>query len=274
MEALDVVLTVVAQVIAVIGVILQAIVAWAIRNPGEALVFLGGFVVLLGTVIQSGTRGVLFRFGRVRRVLEPGFHPLIPWFDQVKKVHTRAHTVDVPAQRVTSADGMVYDVDANVVYRVADAIRASVEVDDYKRGVEVKTALAVQELVRRRDRAALRERADLDEELTATLGPQLARWGLELERAGLTTIAPAGHTVRLTQLEVRSRERAQALEILRQGGLSERVALGLLGASDHRLVSRSHQRYRDAQVAARARAKARAREAAPAPEARPAAAEE
>lgn len=255
------------QAFAVARVFLLALLRWVVENPCESFTMVLGFGMLLGTVIQSGTRGVQFRFGRVRGLLEPGFHPLLPWFDQVQKVHTRAVTLDVPAQRVTTRDGMVYDVDANVVYRLADPVKALVEVDDWKHGVATRVALTVHELVRTRDRGQVREREDLDQELTELLGPRLAAWGIVVERAGFTSIAPTGHTLHVTQLAVLVRERTAALGILRAGGVPDRLAVALLGA-DRRLVSHAHRRYARAQ-AARTRAELRA-VAAPAPPARPA----
>ena len=234
------------------GLLLKAVIAWASDDPCQAFTVLLGFAMLLGTVIQTGTRGVLYRFGRARRELEPGFHFLLPWFDQVQKVPTRAITIDVAAQRVTTRDGMVYEVDANVVYTLSQPTKALVEVDDWKHGVATRVALTVQELVRQSDREAVREREDLDQALMELLAPRLAPWGVEVLRAGFTSIAPTAHTLHVTQQRARARERAEALEVLRAGGLPDRVALALLGA-DRRLVGRSRRRYARAQVAARAR---------------------
>lgn len=243
-----------------IGLLFEGIVSWAVNNPCEAFTAFLGFAMLLGTVIQSGTRGVLYRFGRARRELEPGFHFMLPWFDQVQKVPTRAITIDVDAQRVTTSDGMVYEVDANVVYTLSEPTKALVEVDDWKHGVATRVALTVQELARTRDRAAIREREDLDQQLMELLGPRLAPWGVTVLRAGFTSIAPTAHTLHVTQQRARARERAEALDVLRGGGLPDRVALALLGA-DRRLIGHSRRAYARAQTAARARqAAARAAE--------------
>lgn len=217
--------------------------AWAKENPGDALVAVLAFLGLLGTVIDSGHRGVLFRLGRVRRVLEPGFHPLLPWVHQVRKVHTRSHTIDLRRQRATTADGFVYDIDVNVVYTISDPVRSLVEVDDLTRGITVAASVAAQELVRARRREGLRAREDLDEALTDALAERLARWGVRLERAGFTSLAPTAETLHLTQLAAKVRERELVLRRLLDAGLRRGTAHALLGA-DRRLVGRAQRRYR------------------------------
>lgn len=225
--------------------------AWARENPGDALIAVLAFVGLMGTVIDSGHRGVLFRLGRVRQVLEPGFHPLLPWVHQVRKVHTRSHTIDVPRQRATTCDGFVYDLDVNVVYTISDPVKATVQVDALTPGITVLAAVAAQELVRTRTRRDLREREDLDEALVDALTERLEAWGARLDRAGFTSLAPTAETLRLTQLAAKVREREVVLAHLLAAGLRRRAAVALLGA-DRRLVGRAQRRYRARPGAARA----------------------
>lgn len=217
--------------------------AWARENPKEAIFIVAAVVGLMGVVIDSGHRGVLYRFGRVRRVLEPGFHPLIPYVHQVKKVHTRSHTLDVPKQRATTADGFVYDLDVNVVYTIQDPVKAQVEVDALPKAITTVAAMVAQEAVRGRGRADLRDREDLDQALVDGLEPWLERWGARLDRAGFTSLAPSRETLRLTQLAAKVREREAVLRHLEAAGLRPSIARALLGA-DRRLVAKAHRRYR------------------------------
>lgn len=227
--------------------------AWLKENPFDAFIAFLAFVGLLGVVIDSGHRGVLYQLGRVRRVLEPGFHPLVPWIQQVRKVHIRSHTLDAPKQRATSADGFVYDLDCNVVYKITDPVRSLVEIAALTHGVQTVVSVAAQELVRTRTRDDLRAREDLDAALVDNLTPRLAKWGVQLERAGFTSLAPTPETLRLTQLAAKVREREVVLGHLLAAGLRRTTAIALLG-TDRRLVSHAHAVYRRP-VAKRARVK-------------------
>ncbi len=223
---------------------LRAIVEWAMRHPTEAILLVIFIARLFATTVQSGWVGVLFRFGRARRVIEPGFRWLIPGLEHVRKIHSKAITQVLPAQRIAIADGLVYDVGASLVYRVRDPMKAMIEIDDVTAGCATAGALAVWDVLRERRHDELRDRELLDEALTRNVRARIAIWGLDVDRAGFTTIAPTAKTIRLTQLEPLVFERALAMGALTAGGLSTVEALLLLG-SDRKITSHAHARYRD-----------------------------
>jgi regulator of protease activity HflC (stomatin/prohibitin superfamily) len=219
------------------------LVGMARRNPVAVGLVVLAIVRSFGTVVQTGQTGVLFFWGRVRKTLEPGFHPLIPIVHAVRKVPTRSITRDLPRQRVTTADGLVYDVDSTVVYRAADPVAALTRVDDLARGVEAVLALALQEVVRRQTRQTVVDRKTVEPELAELAGRRLEPWGVVLEQAGLTTIAPTRETLRLTQLRLLAAERLRVIARFSEAGLPTATALALIG-SPRKVMGKSAARYR------------------------------
>lgn len=231
--------------------------ALAGEHPSEFLIAVVLLARLHGAKIESGWWGVLFRSGRVERVLEPGFYPLIPWVWRVKKIRSRSQTLDSRRQRVTGLDGLVYEVDANVVFRVVDPIKALVEIKDLREGVDLALSLAVREVlgaVPDLRHAAVEQAAtavegapetDLDGSLAGAMQRRLARWGAEVESAAFTSIAPSAQTLRLTQLSEKVEERHRAFRVFRAAGLEAGHAAALLGAG-RRLVSHSRRTYSEA----------------------------
>jgi uncharacterized protein (TIGR03000 family) len=201
------------------------------------------FLRTFGTTVQTGTAGVLFSFGRAKKVLEPGFHPLIPIFQQVRHTPIRSVALDLPRQRVATGDGLVYDVHTNVVYRVENPIQAAVAIDDVRQGVLTLLPLLVHDLLREQTRESLAARQQLDHELTERARQALARWGVTVETAGMSTIAPTRPTVRLTQLPARVTERAWLLKWQAKRGVDVRVAAALTTAGRAPL-GRAAARYR------------------------------
>jgi regulator of protease activity HflC (stomatin/prohibitin superfamily) len=222
-----------------------AVLAFILKQPGVVLVALVAIARACGTTVQTGWKGVLFVLGRARRELEPGLHWLIPLVHTVRHTHVRSVTLELPRQRITTADGLVYGVTVDLVYHVADPAKSMIEIADVRKGIEAVVPLIVQEVLRGQDRAALLERRTLDEDLAARAGQQLARWGVEVEQAGFTDIAPTHETLRLTQLALLAAERRRVVGELLRAGLGPRAALALLGA-DRRLVAHSTARYRAA----------------------------
>ena len=216
---------------------------WPFRHPELSIPLLLAVIRSFGATVQTGSTGVLYVLGRARRTLEPGFHPLIPFIQQVRITLTRSITLELPRQRVTTADGLVYDVDATLVYRVGDPIRCLVEIDDVKRGCATLLPLALEELMRRQTQASLADRQGLDAAFAESVRVRLARWGVVVEQAGLISIAPTRPSLRLTQLRLRTRERERVLEQYLQTGLPPEIALALLGSSRH-VIGKSAHRYR------------------------------
>jgi regulator of protease activity HflC (stomatin/prohibitin superfamily) len=212
------------------------------QNPWTVGAALWGMAVAFGVTIQTGQRGVLFRWGRAVKELEPGFHWLIPMMHSVKKTPVRSVTIDLADQRVMTADGLVYDVRANVVYRVQDATKALTQVDHIDAGCRAAIPIIVTDLLRVRDQAQLVDRVSLDRELSDRMHAWVARWGLVVEQAGFMTIAPNQGVLRTTQLRAKTMERGRMLRMLIEGGLDAESALVMIG-SDRLPVGKSSRRY-------------------------------
>jgi regulator of protease activity HflC (stomatin/prohibitin superfamily) len=225
------------------GWLVDHLIAYVRDNPFQALIFAVIIVRLFGTTVQTGWKGVLFSFGRVRRELEPGFHALIPFVQRVRKIPVRSITLHLPMQRITTADGLVYDVQANLVYRIVDATRALVQIGDIRKGIEAVLPIVVQDLLRAHTRGQLQDRKALDQDFTVRAEDKLQRWGATVEQAGFMTISPTRRTLRLTQLGLLTRERERMLRRYLDAGLSTELAATLLGA-DRKVSAHSTVRYR------------------------------
>jgi regulator of protease activity HflC (stomatin/prohibitin superfamily) len=237
---------------------LHTVVAWALsaikdyaRDSAWALALAAWAIVrATGVTIDTGQTGLLFSFGRARAVLGPGFRFLIPFLQVVKILPTRHRTLHLPAQRVTTREGLVLYVDANLVYRVIDVRKALIEIDHLEKGMTQALGLGVQAVLRERERADVRAGPDVDAALAANLGGRLEPWGVEVVRAGFITITPSPESLRVTQLEARVAEREKALAAFERAGLPRGHALALLGTRARLLTrvrgSREKERVRRA----------------------------
>src|SRR5262249_6859391 len=105
---------------AIVKLILQFILNWALHHPVYAFGVFIAFLRMWGTLVQTGEVGVLFNSGRASRPLEPGFPPLIRIMQQARTMPARSITVTLPPQRLTTSDGLVFDIDATLVCRITD----------------------------------------------------------------------------------------------------------------------------------------------------------
>lgn len=194
----------------------------------------------MGAQVNSGESGVLFSFGRASKVLPPGFRPLIPFLQRVRKIPTRSRTMDLPAQRVETRSGHVYHADANLVYRITDAMKALVQIDDLQHGMRTKLMLGTQEVLREQDRTSIQNTALLSAKLGAALADQLEPWGVTVERAAFTSITPSPRTLRITQLSHRTQERNALLGALEKAGMQRETGICLMGT---RVTAISRTKY-------------------------------
>lgn len=82
-------------------------------------------------VLREYERGVIFRLGRLIGEKGPGLILLIPIIDKMVKVSLRVVAMDVPPQDVITRDNVSIKVNAVLYFRVMDAPKAVVGVEDY-----------------------------------------------------------------------------------------------------------------------------------------------
>lgn len=82
-------------------------------------------------ILREYERAVIFRLGRLIGVKGPGLIILIPFIDKMVKVSLRTVVLDVPPQDVITKDNVSVKVNAVVYFRVMDAAKAVVEVENY-----------------------------------------------------------------------------------------------------------------------------------------------
>ncbi|HEX9750639.1 MAG TPA: slipin family protein [candidate division Zixibacteria bacterium] len=92
-----------------------------------ALIILGNAV----RILKEYERGVIFRLGRLIDTKGPGLILLIPIVDKMLRVDLRTITFDVPPQDVITRDNVTIKVNAVVYFRVMDANKAIVNVENY-----------------------------------------------------------------------------------------------------------------------------------------------
>ena len=89
--------------------------------------------------IDEYQRGILFSFGKFSRILKPGWHIVLPIINRVVKVDIRTKTVDVPEQEAITRDNVSIRINAVLYYKIFDASKAVISVENYNYAVYVST---------------------------------------------------------------------------------------------------------------------------------------
>ena len=93
------------------------------------VVVLIGFALSL-RIVQQYEEGVLFRLGRVVGVRKPGLNPIVPFIDVIRRVSLRIVTMPIQSQGIITRDNVSVDVSAVAYYRVVDATKSVVAIEN------------------------------------------------------------------------------------------------------------------------------------------------
>ena len=91
-------------------------------------------IVILGAAIRvfrEYERGVMFTLGRYTGVKGPGLILMLPYIQQMVRIDLRTIVLDVPSQDVISRDNVSVKVNAVLYFRVVDADKAVIQVENY-----------------------------------------------------------------------------------------------------------------------------------------------
>ena len=132
-------------------------------------------------VLREYERGVIFMLGRFWKVKGPGLIIVIPLVQQMVRVDLRTIVMDVPSQDVISRDNVSVKVNAVLYFRVINAERAIIQVEDYYMATSqlaqttLRSVLGQHELD---DMLAEREKLNLD--IQRLLDEATDAWGIKV----------------------------------------------------------------------------------------------
>ena len=99
--------------------------------------FMVGFIILIILlfntlkILKEYERAVVFRLGRFTGIRGPGLIILIPGIETMTRVDLRTVTMDIPSQDIITRDNVTLKVNGVVYFRVNDAEKATIAVEDY-----------------------------------------------------------------------------------------------------------------------------------------------
>jgi regulator of protease activity HflC (stomatin/prohibitin superfamily) len=142
-----------------------------------ALIALGASV----RVLREYERGVIFRLGRLIAMKGPGLILLIPFIDRMERVDLRTVTLNIPPQEVITRDNVPTSVNAVAYFRVVDANRSIVEVENYLLATSQIAQTALRSVLGKAELdQLLAERERLNEELQKIIDESTEPWGVKV----------------------------------------------------------------------------------------------
>jgi regulator of protease activity HflC (stomatin/prohibitin superfamily) len=180
------------------------------------------FIVILLIIslrqIEQYQRGVMFTMGRFVGIKNPGWRIVLPIFQRMMKVDIRTKAVDVPDQQAITKDNIPVKVNAVIYYKVADAGKAVIEVENFYYAISqlaqttmrnVVGEVELDELLSQRDRISERIRQVVDVASDA--------WGIKVENVELKDVSLPAEMERTIAKQAEAEREKRAVIIKAEG---------------------------------------------------------
>jgi len=132
-------------------------------------------------VMREYERAVVFTLGRFSGVKGPGLIILIPFVQQMVRVDLRTIVHDVPSQDVISRDNVSVKVNAVVYFRVVDADKAIIQVENFMAATSQLAQTTLRSVLGKHELdEMLAERDKLNHDIQAILDAQTDAWGIKV----------------------------------------------------------------------------------------------
>ena len=132
-------------------------------------------------ILREYERGVVFRLGRAVGARGPGLILLIPIVDKMVRIQLRTVAMDVPPQDVITKDNVSVKVNAVIYFRVLDANKAVLEVENYLYATSQIAQTTLRSTLGESDLdELLSKREKINQELQAVIDRHTEPWGIKV----------------------------------------------------------------------------------------------
>ena len=140
-------------------------------------------------IVRQYERGVLFRFGRLVGSREPGLRIIIPFVDVLHRVSLRIVTMPIQSQGIITKDNVSVDVSAVAYFRVVDAIKSVVAIENVRAAIDQIAQTTLRMVVGQHSLDdTLSETDRINDDIRHILDVTTVEWGVEVTLVELKDI--------------------------------------------------------------------------------------
>jgi regulator of protease activity HflC (stomatin/prohibitin superfamily) len=199
------------------------------------------YVALAVKIIQQYQQGLIERFGRYRKTLDPGLHLIVPFIEKVRKVDMREQVVDVQPQEVITKDNVVVTVDAVVYYQATDPVKLSYNVANFILAATKLAQTNLRNVIGDLDLdEALTSRETINNELREILDEATDVWGTRIVRVEIQRIDPPADVTQAMHRQMKA-ERDRRAIVTEAEGQREAAILKAEGVKQARILDAEGQ---------------------------------
>jgi regulator of protease activity HflC (stomatin/prohibitin superfamily) len=178
-------------------------------------------------IVKQYEQGVLFRLGRVQGIREPGLRAIIPFVDVLHRVSRRIVTMPIQSQGIITRDNVSVDVSAVAYYRVVDAVKSVVAIENVRAAIDQIAQTTLRKVVGQHtldETLSETDRINLD--IREILDVSTLDWGVEVTLVELKDIQLPDSMKRAMARQAEAEREKRAKIINAEGESLAAAALG------------------------------------------------
>jgi regulator of protease activity HflC (stomatin/prohibitin superfamily) len=204
------------------------------------------FVILFARtvrVVPQAKAGIVERFGRYQRTLNPGLTLLMPFVDAMKPlIDLREQVVSFPPQPVITQDNLVVQIDTVLYFTINDPKSVTYEVANPLQAIEQITVTTLRNVIGSLTlEDALTSRDHINAQLRSVLDEATNKWGVRVNRVEIKSIDPPGTIQEAMEKQMRA-ERDRRAAILNAEGVKQSQILTAEGQKQAAVLTAEGQK--------------------------------
>ena len=177
-------------------------------------------------VVREYERCVVFMLGRFWKVKGPGLIMVIPAIQTAQRVDLRMVVMDIPSQDVISRDNVSVKVNAVLYYRIVDAQKAVINVENYNEATSQLAQTTLRSVLGQHELDdMLSARDQLNNDIQAILDEQTDAWGIKVANVEIKHVDLDESMIRAIarQAEAERERRAKVIHALGEQEAAEKL---------------------------------------------------
>jgi len=177
-------------------------------------------------VVNTGYITLVERFGQFHRVLEPGWHFLIPFADFArKKVSTKQQILDIEPQSVITSDNVKISIDNVIFYKVMNVKDAVYNIESYQSGIIYSTITNMRNIVGNMTLdEVLSGRDKINSELLNVVDDITDAYGIKILSVEIKNIMPPAEIQQAMEKQMKAERDKRAIILQAEGQKQSEIA--------------------------------------------------
>lgn len=176
-------------------------------------------------IVPQRKEYIVERLGKYSKTLNPGFHALVPFIDEVTYIQDlREETINVPPQECFTEDNVKVEVDGVIYISVMNSERASYGITDYRMGAIQLAQTTVRSVIGTLQMDKTFEERDLvNERILSVLSHASEPWGIKVHRYEVKNIIPPESVKQAMERQMTAERERRAMNSRSEGEKESRI---------------------------------------------------